>query len=206
MLDIFLRGNNFAITLVTVNIKMQTNINKDNLTSLIYGCRQNDRYAQNQLYKLLYRFVFGVCARYVKDEEETKEVVQDVFYKTFTKIDKFGGELSFYSWIKKIAINTCIDRYRSKINDIPTTDLEEAFYSEQTASAMTDVDADYLLHFIQQLSPSYKVAFNMYAIDGYKYTEIAEILGISEGSVKSNISKARMNVQKMIENNQKVNG
>ena len=66
---------------------MHTNFNNDNLTSLIYGCRKNDRYAQNQLYKLLYRFVFGVCARYVKDEEETKEVVQDVFYKTFTKID-----------------------------------------------------------------------------------------------------------------------
>ncbi len=182
---------------------MQTNINKDNLTTLIYGCRQNDSYAQNQLYKAMYRYVYGVCTRYVKNEEEAKEVVQDVFYKTFTKIDKFGGESSFYSWIKKIAVNTCIDRYRSKINDIPTTDLEEASYSEQTATAIMDADADYILQFIQELSPAYKLTFNMYAIDGYKYEEIAEILGISMGSVKSNIAKARINLQKMIENNQK---
>jgi RNA polymerase sigma factor (sigma-70 family) len=185
-------------------LKMTADKNKDNLTTMIYGCRQNDRYAQNQLYKMLYRYVFGVCTRYVKNEEEAKEVVQDIFYKIFTKIDKYGGELSFYSWIKKIAVNTCIDRYRSKIHDIPITDIEEANYSEQTASVIMDANTDYLLHFIQKLSPAYKVTFNMYAIDGYKYSEIAEILSISEGAVKSNVSRARMNLQKMIDDNQKI--
>jgi RNA polymerase sigma factor (sigma-70 family) len=185
-------------------LKMTADKNKDNLTTMIYGCRQNDRYAQNQLYKTLYRYVFGVCTRYVKNEEEPKEVVQDIFYKIFTKIDKYGGELSFYSWIKKIAVNTCIDRYRSKIHDIPITDIEEAICPEQTASVIMDADTEYLLHFIQKLSPAYKVTFNMYVIDGYKYNEIAEILNISEGAVKSNVSRARRNLQKMIDDNQKI--
>ena len=183
---------------------MQTNNDKDNLATLILGCRQNDRFAQNELYKVMYRFVFGICSRYAS-EENAKEITQDVFYKIFTKINKYGGESSFYSWIKRITINTCIDRYRSKINDIVTTDLEEAIFSTELASSIMDADADYLLQFIQKLPNAYRITFSLYAIDGFKYEEIADTLNISLGTVKSNISKARGHLQKMLENSPKNN-
>lgn len=172
---------------------------KDDLTPLIERCRKHERLAQNQLYKILYKYVFAVCYRYLGNIDETKEVVQDVFFKAFTKLHHYEGYLSFRTWIKKIAVNTCIDRHRAKVRELPTTDLEDAFFVEENAHPLDELDAEYLLEFIARLPTAYRTAFNLYAIDGYSYPEIADILGIVKGTVSSNISKARAQLQKMIE-------
>ena len=104
---------------------------KDDLTPLIERCRKHERMAQNELYKILYRYVFAVCYRYLGDIDSTKEAVQDVFFKAFTKLHHYEGHLSFRTWIKKIAVNTCIDRHRAKVRELPTTDLEDALFVEE---------------------------------------------------------------------------
>jgi RNA polymerase sigma factor (sigma-70 family) len=172
---------------------------KDDLTPLIERCRRHERTAQNQLHKILYRYVFAICYRYVGEIDETKEVVQDVFFKAFTKLKHYEGHLSFRTWIKKIAVNTCIDRHRAKARELPTTDLAEAFYVQETAQPLEELEAEYLLEFIARLPTAYRITFNLYAVDGYSYTEIAELLGVMKGTVSSNISKARVHLQKMIE-------
>jgi RNA polymerase sigma factor (sigma-70 family) len=172
---------------------------KEDLTPLIERCRKHERAAQNHLHKILYRYVFTVCYRYLGGIDETKEVVQDVFFKAFTKLNHYEGHLSFRTWIKKIAVNTCIDRHRAKVRELPTTDLEDAFYIEETAQPLEELDAEYLLELIARLPTAYRTTFNLYAIDGYSYPEIAEILGVVKGTVSSNISKARAHLQKMIE-------
>jgi RNA polymerase sigma factor (sigma-70 family) len=172
---------------------------KDDLTPLIERCRRHERTAQNQLHKVLYRYVFAVCYRYIGAIDETKEVVQDVFFKAFTKLNHYEGHLSFRTWVKKIAVNTCIDRHRAKVRDLPTTDLEEGFFVQETAQPLEDLEAEYLLEFIAQLPTAYRTTFNLYAVDGYSYSEIADLLGVMKGTVSSNISKARVHLQKMIE-------
>jgi RNA polymerase sigma factor (sigma-70 family) len=172
---------------------------KDDLTPLIERCRKHERTAQNQLHTILYRYVFAVCYRYIGVIDETKEVVQDVFFKAFTKLNHYEGHLSFRIWVKKIAVNTCIDRHRAKMRELPTTDLEEAFYVPETAQPLEELNAEYLLEFIAELPNAYRTTFNLYAVDGYSYTEIAELLSVQKGTVSSNISKARVHLQKMIE-------
>ncbi len=172
---------------------------KDDLTPLIERCRRHERTAQNQLHKILYAYVFAVCYRYVGHLDETKEVVQDVFFKAFTKLNHYEGHLSFRTWVKKIAVNTCIDRHRAKARDLPTSNLEEAIHVRENQQPLEELEAEYLLEFIAQLPIAYRTTFNLYAVDGYSYQEIAELLGVVKGTVSSNISKARTHLQKMIE-------
>jgi RNA polymerase sigma-70 factor, ECF subfamily len=172
---------------------------RDDLTALIERCRKEERAAQNQLHKILYRYVFTICYRYVGQVDETREVVQDVFFKAFTKLKHYEGHLSFRTWIKKIAVNTCIDQHRAKARELPTTDLEEALFAPENAQPLEDLDAEYLLELIAQLPSAYRTTFNLYAVDGYSYPEIADLLGVVKGTVSSNISKARAHLQRMIE-------
>jgi RNA polymerase sigma factor (sigma-70 family) len=172
---------------------------KDDLTPLIDRCRKHECTAQNQLHTILYRYVFAVCYRYIGTIDETKEVVQDVFFKAFTKLSHYEGHLSFRTWVKKIAVNTCIDRHRAKVRELPTTDLEKAISVQETEKPLEELEAEYLLEFIARLPTAYRVTFNLYAVDGYSYTEIADLLRVQKGTVSSNISKARVHLQKMIE-------
>lgn len=168
------------------------------LSILIESCRRNDRYGQSTLYKRLYGYAFTICARYMGNNEEAEEMVQDGFYKIFTQIQKYGGELSFYAWFKKILINTCIDRYRSNIRQQQTTDLEENIDATGLPEALIEADVNHLLHLVQSLSPAYRTTFCLYAIEGYGYQEIADMLQINIGSVKSNLSKARQQLKQLL--------
>jgi RNA polymerase sigma-70 factor (ECF subfamily) len=173
-------------------------LNKTELEETISGCRKGDRYAQNRLYRAFYSWASIICQRYTKDAESTRECVQDGFFKVFTKIDRFGGDQSFEAWLKKILINTCIDRYRSRLHETPTVQLQEAGEEMVMAENLINADADFLLHLVRLLPPAYQATFNLFAIEGYEYQEIADILGVSLGSVKSNLSKARLRLKEML--------
>ena len=177
-------------------------LNKAELEEIILGCRKGDRYAQNRLYQAFYTWATVICQRYTNDAEVTRECVQDGFFKVFTKIDKYGGDLPFPPWLKRIMINTCVDRYRAQLNEIQTVELEMAFGEAVLADALINADAEYLLRLVRQLTPACQATFNLYAVEGYEYREIAEILGVSIGSVKSNLSKARMQLKRMLLNHQ----
>ncbi|MBK8702319.1 MAG: sigma-70 family RNA polymerase sigma factor [Saprospiraceae bacterium] len=170
-------------------------MNDQELHIWIQACRQGDSIAQYELYKALYGFAYKIATRYTGQHQESEEVTQDSFYKLFTRIDQYTGELSFLSWFKTIIIHTCIDRYRSKVSKPPMLELEHAVQMSEETASFPDIDAEYLVDMIKKLPPAYRLCLNMYAIEGYEYHEIAEQLKISIGAVKSNIAKARMRLK-----------
>lgn len=180
---------------------VESMLNKEQLVEAIQGCRTGDRYAQNRLYRAFYAWAFSICQRYTHEPEATKECVQDGFFKVFTKIDKYSGDLPFEGWIKRIMINTCIDRYRSKLKELEMVELTEKHDESIVPDILVNADADYLLLLVRRLPPAYQSTFNLFAVEGYEYQEIAEMLGVSLGSVKSNLSKARMHLKKMLLDN-----
>lgn len=181
-------------------------LTQSELADVIRGCRRNDRLAQNRLYRAFYGWASSICRRYAQTEFAAEECVQDAFYKVFTKINTFQNHLSFEGWFKTIIIRTCIDRYRSAIHELPIQAISE-FESDEPviAEALIHANAEHLLHFVRQLPPAYQSVFNLYAVEGYEYQEIAELLQVSVGAVKSNLHKARMKLRLMLSENQSIN-
>jgi RNA polymerase sigma factor (sigma-70 family) len=171
------------------------------LPELLEGCLKNDRKCQELLYKQFYGYAMGVCMRYVPNREEALEVVNDGFLKIFQKVQMYDAEKPFKIWLRRIMINTALDHYRQNVKFQHNTDLSVA---ENTIAA-ADSDNIYstlahedLIELIQQLTPSYRTVFNLYVIDGYSHEEIAQRLGISEGTSKSNLARARENLRVML--------
>ncbi|MCB0542669.1 MAG: RNA polymerase sigma factor [Lewinellaceae bacterium] len=175
-------------------------LSKTELEEVIRGCRRSDRYAQNRLYRAFFAWATAICQRYTGHAEDAGECVQDGFFKVFTKIDKYTGEQSFEAWIKRVMINTCIDRYRHELKRPDTVELTEYHDEAVLPEILVNADENYLLQLIRQLPPAYQITFNLYAVEGYEYREIADILGVSIGSVKSNLSKARLRLKTMLLN------
>jgi RNA polymerase sigma-70 factor (ECF subfamily) len=170
---------------------IQQNVTEKELKLIVEACRRNERHAQNVLYNKLYGFAHSICRRYAHNESEIVDLVQDGFFKVFMKMDYYSDELSFYAWFKKVFINTCIDHHRQYLREVPTEELTPAADKPFNGDVLIHIDADHLLYLVQSLPAAYRTVFNLYAIEGYGYQEIADILHVSIGTVKSNIFKAR---------------
>ncbi|HEY3403958.1 MAG TPA: RNA polymerase sigma factor [Ohtaekwangia sp.] len=165
---------------------------------LIEGCKKRDRESQRLLYKHHYAYAMSICSRYTRTREEAREILNDGFMKVFSKIDQYNPETSFEGWIRRIMINTAIDHYRKEVkhyHHIPIQDGEHVI-PEIPAD---DLSHQELIRMIQQLSPAYRAVFNLYVVDGYTHKEISKILGISEGTSKSNLLKAREVLRKKLQ-------
>ncbi len=166
---------------------------ENNLKKLLKACKKNDRKAQKALYENYFGLMMNIAMRYTKNWEEAKEVLNTAFLKIFTKIDDFKGNGSFEGWMKRIVINTALDRIRSNkqiFQPIETVNnYEQNNYVEN--DAVGDIDAQEIIDLIQELSPMSRAVFNMYAIEGYKHKEIAEILEIKEGTSFWHLQNAR---------------
>lgn len=165
---------------------------------LIEGCLKRDRTAQKQLYNTYSARMYGICYRYVKDPMLAEDVLVTSFTKIFEKIDQFKGEGSFEGWIRRIMVNeslTCLRRNRTMYVE---TDLESAERHPDYANVADHLQAEDLLVLIESLPAGYRIVFNMYAIDGYSHKEIADHLGISENTSKSQLSRARVYLQKLL--------
>ncbi len=138
-----------------------------------------------------------ICSRYASHREEAKEILNDAFFKVFTKLDKYQGDQSFKSWLNRILVNTAIDHYRKRRHDEQTIDLVHASHLRTEESPLEQLSAKELLALVQQLPPSYRMVFNLHVVEGYSHPEIAEKLGISKGTSKSNLSKARLKLQSL---------
>lgn len=158
---------------------------------LLEGCKRHDRESQRMLYQHHYAYAMSICLRYSRTKEEAKEILNDGFMKVFSKVDQYNPDTSFLGWLRRIMINTAIDHYRKEVKhyDQATIEFHQPFVT--TASAIEELTHQELMAMVQQLTPGYRAVFNLYAIDGYNHKEIAEILGISEGTSKSNLMKAR---------------
>jgi RNA polymerase sigma factor (sigma-70 family) len=166
---------------------------------LIKGCIAGERAFQTKLYDLFAPKMLGVCLRYAKNREEAEEILHEGFLRVFTYINKFKGAGSFEGWIRKIMVNCALLRYRNKSYLQPVIRLDSSGYNAADATDIeSNFDAKELLSLVQSLPPGYRVVFNLYVFDGYKHREIAEALGISEGTSKSNLSDARAFLQKAL--------
>jgi len=165
---------------------------------LLRGCSKGDRNIQKMLYERFAHKMYLVCLRYTKNQMEAEDILQESFIKIFENLPKFRKECPLEAWIKRIVINTALKQNRSKLYLYPAVDIEdvqENFIEEITLSQFHFTE---LLQMIQQLAPRYQVVFNLYAIEGYQHNEIAEMLGISEGTSKSQYSRARAQLQNMV--------
>ena len=179
--------------------------NKEHLEQIIRGCLENNRRSQETLFKLYYGKMLSVCMRYSNDRDSAEEVLQEGFIKIFDKLDAFDYKGSFEGWMRRIMANTAIDSIRKSKKDPFLTDNDEDFklgavdpmvVSEELE--LTGIKAEIAMEAINELSPAYKSVFSLYVFEEYKHKEIAEILGISEGTSKSNLAKAKLNLQKIL--------
>jgi RNA polymerase sigma factor (sigma-70 family) len=175
------------------------------LEKLVKGCISLNRESQHKFYQHFYNFCFSTCITYCQTSDDAREVVNDGFLKIFKQLKNFTAryedfELSLTGWIKRIMIHSSIDHYRKNKNFYFSTDVGdhvfEPFHTE--SSAIDKLSYDEIIKFIQRLSPAYRIVFSLCVIHGFKHEEIARELKISVGASKSNLFKARMNIQKMI--------
>jgi RNA polymerase sigma factor (sigma-70 family) len=172
---------------------------------LIKGCIRRDRTAQKSLYERYSSKMYALCYRYVKDSMDAEDVLVTAFTKIFERIAQFKGDGSFEGWIRKVVVNEALSFLRKNRPMYLETDLEVAD-REPDYNALSDhLEADDLLRLIQELPSGYRTVFNMYAIDGYSHKEIAEQLGISENTSKSQLSRARIYLQKVLADLQDLN-
>ncbi|MEP7232894.1 MAG: sigma-70 family RNA polymerase sigma factor [Ginsengibacter sp.] len=181
---------------------MQTHLDLENL---VKSCISANRESQYKFYRYFYSFCFAACITYCRSSDDVQEVVNDGFLKIFMDLKSFRAryenfEASLKGWIKKIMICTAIDHYRKNKKNYFFNDLnDDVFESSATESSAIDkLSYDEIIMLVQCLSPAYRIVFSLYVIHGFKHEEIARELKISVGTSKSNLVRARMNIQKMI--------
>jgi RNA polymerase sigma factor (sigma-70 family) len=170
------------------------------LLKLIAGCQKQDRKNQKMLYKTFYGFSMGICLRYAGNRYEAAEIMNLGFLKVFTHLDKYDPAKPFKAWVGRIMMNASIDYYRSNLRTAHTDDLEKAEDTSNDDFSDKKLMYDDLLSMIQQLPQAYRTVFNLYAIEGYTHEEIGDMLGISAGTSKSNLFKARDKLKTLIKN------
>lgn len=178
------------------------------LQALIDGCLKGDRKSQQALHKMFYGKMKGVCMRYTRDNDQAMDVVQEGFVKVFSNLERYTGVGSFEGWIRRIMVNLSIDRFRKLKHDFlllgenqNLEDWEEEIEQdagENDMDAIYDIRPEQIVDAMQQLSPAYRTVFNLYVYENYTHQDIAESLGISVGTSKSNYAKARRNMKKLL--------
>ncbi len=169
-------------------------------TDLIAGCLNGERRMQEELYRRFSPRMYGVCLRYASNSEEAQDILQEGFIKIFKKLDSFRSEGSFEGWIRRIFVNTAIEHFRRRKYLTPVTEKEENTIEGNYTSVLDELAEKDILALVQELSPGYRTVFNMYVVEGYTHKEIADTLGISEGTSKSQLSRAKVILQDMVKN------
>jgi RNA polymerase sigma-70 factor (ECF subfamily) len=169
-----------------------------NEESFIQACILKESWALQRLYEAYYPVMYPTCLRYANNEDDALDILHDGFIKVFSNLEKYQAGTSLGAWIKRIMINTSIDYYRRESRR-RTSDLDNITepYSEEP-DIISKLSAEELLNSLQQLSPAYRSVFNMYIIEGYSHKELAEILGITESTSRSNLVKARNKLKEII--------
>ena len=169
------------------------------LSDLLAGCLRNQRKSQELLYRQFYGYAMSICLRYAHTRESALEVMNDGFLKVFTRLDQYDPAQPFKGWLRRILINAAIDHYRQEVRHQHESiePFEQTVVSE-TANAFSQLAHEDLMKLIQQLSPAYRLVFNLYVMDGFTHEEIAGQLGISVGASKSNLARARENLRLLV--------
>lgn len=176
------------------------------ISALITGCRQNDRNSQKELYQDLKGYAMKICYRYQHNNHQVEEIVNEGFTKLFKNIHQFDENrhveisIALKGWFKRILVNTCIDHYRKNASYMHGQVLSEETekIADQGETGLDRLSYKEIIGAIRLLSPAYRTVFNLFVIEGMTHEEIGNHLGISVGASKSNLSKARENLRKML--------
>ena len=166
---------------------------------LIEACIKNNARAQKTLFEMYSPRLMGVCLRYAQNQDEANDMLQDGFIKIFQKLKSYSGVGSFGGWVHRTMTNTCLDAIRKNKKYKFSVEIEKAEGEVNVdESALSEIRTQELLKLIQKLPDGYRIVFNMFAIEGYGHKEIAERLGVTENTSKSQYRKARLWLQKEI--------
>lgn len=164
------------------------------LEILLKGCLKNDRKSQRDLYQYFYGYGLSICLRYSDDRDEAVGLLNEAYMKIFKNLEKFDLQKPFKPWFRRVLINTCINNFRKKKIDF-TVELDHANNQEVSNDILSSISYHEILEMIRKLTPAYRAVFNLQVIEGYKHEEIANLLGISVGTSKSNLSKAKKHLR-----------
>lgn len=176
------------------------------ITSLIKGCCQNNRNSQRELYQWLHGYALKISFRYISNLNEAEELVSESFVKLFKNINQFNftiqsdPEALLKGWFKRIVVNTCIDHLRKTQLKLVSYDVSNnhELHADAQETGLDKIAYQEIIEAIRLLSPVYRTVFNLFVIEGFSHDEIAQQLKISVGASKSNLSKARQNLRKLI--------
>lgn len=166
---------------------------------MVAGCLEHDPIAQKALYKAYSRKMMSICMRYASGREQAQDILQDGFVKVFQKMDHFRGDGPLGGWIARTMVNTALDHIRRNKPYDHSLDLTEAEHLHaEDAQVLSSMSTEELMELIQALPPGYRTVFNLFAIEGYPHKEIAEMLGVSENTSKSQFMKARAYLRRLL--------
>lgn len=167
-----------------------SNVSENTEQTLILSCCKGDRQAQYALYQMFSKKMMVVCLRYTKSTAEAEDILQEGFIKVFQHIKDFKGNAKLETWITRIMINTALNANRRKMYLFPMVDVTE-LNTAADDHILPDISFEQLIQMIQNLPTGCQMVFNLYAIEGYNHQEIASLLGINEGTSKSQYSRAK---------------
>jgi len=168
-------------------------------SDLIKGCIEGDRRMQEELYRRFAPRMYAVCLRYANNSDDAQDLLQEGFIKVYRNLHRFRAEGSFEGWIRRVFVNTSIEHFRKKSTRMSmVTDKEDQAIEDADITALDNLAEKDIIKIIQELSPGYRAVFNLYVVEGYSHKEIGDMLGISEGTSKSQLARAKSVLQKKI--------
>jgi RNA polymerase sigma-70 factor, ECF subfamily len=172
------------------------------LLPLLHHCVKGHRRSQNRLYELAFPYAMSVALRYGANREDSLEIVNEAFFKMFNYLKSYDPSFAFTTWLRRIIINTAIDHFNLRQRAGEDTDYldDEHALEIEVDDVLDRLHAEDLLAHVQQLPPTYRLVFSLFAIEGYSHKEIAAQLGVTEGASKSNYHKARLRLQQSLKN------
>jgi RNA polymerase sigma-70 factor (ECF subfamily) len=170
------------------------------IINIIDGCLKGNRRDQELLYRRHASRLYAVCLQYSGNDEEARDILQESFIKIFANLYTYKHEGSFEGWMRRIVVNTALEKYRSRHNLFRVDDIDQMpeIDAEPDNEDYAGLDAADLLSIIRELPPKYRMVFNLYAIEGYSHKEIGKLVNISEGTSKSNLARARIILQRRV--------
>ena len=170
------------------------------IRNIINGCLKGNRRDQELLYRRHAPKLYAVCLQYSGNDEEARDILQEGFIKIFENLNHYKYEGSFEGWMRRIIVNTALEKYRSRHNLYRVDDIDQIpeLDSEPDSEDYSGLDAEDLMEIIRELPPKYRLVFNLFAIEGYSHKEIGQMVNISEGTSKSNLARARIILQRRV--------
>jgi RNA polymerase sigma factor (sigma-70 family) len=164
---------------------------ENRIKKILTGCRKQHRESQKMLYEEFYAYSMSICLRYADNRDEAAVILNDGFMKIFNNIKQFDLSKPLKPWLRKVMVNTAINHFHQKQREIQVEEMEKANQESEAESIISGISYQEIIGMLHKLPPAYRTVFNLFVIEGYKHEEIAKMLGITSGTSKSNLFKAK---------------